>query len=145
MKRLDRRTHTILDSPELLVLAQDGAVWRHLQHLASQMLGLPRHLGIHNGGMILQGAPLWTRLPVEPATMEGRTVVQWDKEQLEDASIIKLDILGLRMLSVIAEATTHTQWTVDSGQWSVNGNGSERHALRMNHNVAAETVSHNQG
>ena len=72
--------------------------------LCEQLRGLPRHLGIHNGGMILMGKPLATRLPVEPATMPNHTVVQWDKESLETAGIAKIDILGLRMLSAIDEA-----------------------------------------
>ena len=56
--------------------------------------------------MILSGPPLNERLPIEPATMEDRTVVQWDKEGLEDGGIVKIDILGLRMLAAVAEATT---------------------------------------
>ncbi|MCO5206200.1 MAG: DNA polymerase III subunit alpha [Anaerolineae bacterium] len=72
--------------------------------LCRELIGLPRHLGIHNGGLILTGNPLATRIPVEPATMENRTVVQWDKESLETAGIVKIDVLGLRMLSAIDEA-----------------------------------------
>jgi error-prone DNA polymerase len=72
--------------------------------LCRQLIGLPRHLGIHNGGMILTGNPLATRIPVEPATMPDRTVVQWDKDSLESAGIVKIDVLGLRMLSAVSEA-----------------------------------------
>jgi error-prone DNA polymerase len=82
----------------------DALPWRHLLDLTGQIRGFPRHLGIHNGGMILMGAPLATRLPTEPATMDERYVVQWDKEALEEVGLIKVDILGLRMLSVIDEA-----------------------------------------
>lgn len=78
----------------------------HLLRLAPQLEGLPRHLGIHNGGMILSGPPLATLIPLEPATMADRTVVQWDKEALEEAGIVKVDILGLRMLSAIEDAVT---------------------------------------
>lgn len=104
IKLLDRRTHGIADSPELTTLAQQGVAWQHLQTLAESLLGSPRHLGIHNGGMILTAAPLTDRLPTEPATMPGRTVTQWDKDQFEELAFIKVDLLGLRMLSVIAEA-----------------------------------------
>lgn len=76
----------------------------HLLSLVRQLKGLPRHLGIHNGGLVLMGAPLAARLPTEPAAMADRTVVQWDKESLEAAGIVKIDILGLRMLSAIDEA-----------------------------------------
>lgn len=83
--------------------ALENPVWQQALHLAEQMDGLPRHLGIHNGGMVVSGQPLQQRVPVEPATMQARTVVQWDKEGLEDAGMVKIDILGLRMLSVLAE------------------------------------------
>jgi error-prone DNA polymerase len=74
-----------------------------LLELAAQMDGFPRHLGIHSGGMIITGSPLMGRVPTEPATMPDRVVVQWDKEGLEDAGLVKIDILGLRMLSAITE------------------------------------------
>lgn len=72
--------------------------------LSERLRGTPRHLGIHNGGMVLTGPPLHTRLPSEPAALAGRTVVQWDKQALEDAGLIKIDLLGLRTLSMLAEA-----------------------------------------
>ncbi len=72
--------------------------------LCRQLAGLPRHLGLHNGGMIITAAPLAARLPVEPATLAGRQVVQWDKDSLETAGLVKIDLLGLRMLSALAEA-----------------------------------------
>jgi error-prone DNA polymerase len=75
-----------------------------LLDLAGQIEGFPRHLGIHSGGMIITGSPLMGRVPTEPATMPDRVVVQWDKEGLEDAGLVKIDILGLRMLSAITEA-----------------------------------------
>ncbi len=84
--------------------ATGQAPFQHLLRLAPQLEGLPRHLGIHNGGMILSGPPLATLIPLEPATMVDRTVVQWDKEALEEAGLVKVDILGLRMLSAIEDA-----------------------------------------
>ena len=74
-----------------------------LLDLARQIDGFPRHLGIHSGGMIITGAPLMGRVPTEPATMPGRVVVQWDKEALEAVGLVKIDILGLRMLSAISD------------------------------------------
>ncbi len=82
----------------------DAPRGQQLLALAAAIDGLPRHLGIHNGGMVLSGPPLAAQVPVEPASMEGRTVVQWDKDALEAAGWIKLDVLGLRMLSAIADA-----------------------------------------
>ena len=78
--------------------------WQQWLRLAGALDGFPRHLGIHNGGMILSGPPLNAQIPIEPATMEERTVVQWDRESLEMVGWIKLDVLGLRMLSAIADA-----------------------------------------
>ncbi len=75
-----------------------------LRELCAQIDGFPRHLGIHNGGMVIMGRPLADRLPTEPATMPDRVVVQWDKEALEAAGLVKIDVLGLRMLSAIDEA-----------------------------------------
>lgn len=72
-------TEKITDKPP------DSPLWQHLSDLVEQIKGLPRHLSIHNGGMIITGAPITSRLPTEPAAMAGRVVVQWDKESLEDA------------------------------------------------------------
>ena len=82
----------------------DAPRWQQLLTLAAALDGVPRHLGIHNGGMVLSRAPLADCIPIEPASMEGRTVVQWDKDALEMAGWIKLDVLGLRMLSAISDA-----------------------------------------
>ena len=76
-----------------------------LAHLCHRIHGFPRHVGLHNGGMVVSRSPLSKRLPTEPATMPDRIVVQWDKDGLDDVGLIKIDILGLRMLSAIAEAS----------------------------------------
>lgn len=89
---------------EVLDGRENGAVWRTLIELCGQIDSFPRHLGIHNGGMVVMGVPLARRLPSEPATIAYRSVVQWDKDSLEDAGITKIDILGLRMLSAISDA-----------------------------------------
>jgi error-prone DNA polymerase len=65
--------------------------------------GLPRHLSQHPGGMVLGGGPLCDYVPLENATMPGRTVLQWDKSDCEDAGIVKVDLLGLGMMAVIQE------------------------------------------
>ena len=77
--------------------------WPLLVELCRQIEGTPRHLGIHCGGMILTGAPLSEIVPLERATMPGRVVVQWDKYAVEDAGLIKFDLLGLRALAVVDE------------------------------------------
>jgi len=89
---------------EVLGARAAAQVWGLLTELCTQIDGFPRHLGIHNGGMVVMGVPLAQRLPTEPATMADRYVVQWDKDSLEAAGLVKIDILGLRMLSAIAES-----------------------------------------
>ncbi|HEY2016150.1 MAG TPA: DNA polymerase III subunit alpha, partial [Bryobacteraceae bacterium] len=64
---------------------------------------LPRHLGQHSGGMVICQGQLDSVVPLEPATMPGRVVVQWDKEDCADLGIIKVDLLGLGMMAVIED------------------------------------------
>jgi error-prone DNA polymerase len=78
--------------------------WRQFLELSRDVIDFPRHLSIHNGGMLVTGEPLVDIAPVEPATMEGRRVVQFNKDDVEDLGLIKMDMLGLRTLSVVAEA-----------------------------------------
>ncbi len=72
--------------------------------LYSMIYGLPRHLGQHNGGMIICQGQLHTIVPLENASMPGRVVVQWDKDDCEDLGIIKVDLLGLGMMAALQEA-----------------------------------------
>ena len=66
------------------------------------MYGLPRHLGQHSGGMIICQDQLSSFMPLENASMPGRVVAQWDKDDCEDLGIIKVDLLGLGMMAVLA-------------------------------------------
>ncbi|WP_211234881.1 error-prone DNA polymerase [Glycomyces arizonensis] len=72
-----------------------------VRHLAAELADLPRHLGIHPGGMVLTEQPVAEIVPVEPARMAGRTVLQWDKEACADAGLVKFDLLGLGMLEAL--------------------------------------------
>jgi error-prone DNA polymerase len=74
--------------------------------LCRRIASFPRHLGIHSGGMLITRDPLVRVAPVEWATMRDRTVVQWDKDDLQDLGLIKIDLLGLGMLSLLREAFT---------------------------------------
>lgn len=69
-----------------------------------QIQNLPRHLGQHSGGMIIAAGRLDEIVPLEPASMPGRTVVQWDKDDCADLGLIKVDLLGLGMLNALEEA-----------------------------------------
>jgi len=75
--------------------------WAWLARLAGQAHGLPRHLSQHSGGMIVATRPLVDCVPLVPAAMEGRRLAQWDKDSCADAGFLKIDVLGLGMLSVV--------------------------------------------
>ena len=81
-----------------------GRLARQLGHLVGQILGFPRHLSQHVGGMVLSHSPLCELVPIENASMPGRTVVQWDKDDLDALGILKVDCLALGMLSAIRRA-----------------------------------------
>ncbi|MXZ72024.1 MAG: DNA polymerase III subunit alpha, partial [Acidobacteria bacterium] len=72
---------------------------RHLFRLASEIQDMPRHLSIHPGGFLLGHEPVHTLVPIENATMADRTVIQWDKQDLEDLGLFKVDLLGLGALT----------------------------------------------
>ncbi len=75
--------------------------WRWLAELSHEAHGLPRHLSQHSGGMIVATRPLIDCCPVVPAAMEGRQMVMWDKDSCADAGFLKIDLLGLGMLSAV--------------------------------------------
>jgi error-prone DNA polymerase len=86
--------------------------WRWLERLVDEAYGLPRHLSQHSGGMIIATRPLIDCCPVVPAAMEGRQMVQWDKDSCADAGFLKIDLLGLGMLSAVercVEMIAHTR------------------------------------
>ena len=78
--------------------------WAWLARLAAEAQGLPRHLSQHSGGMIVATRPLIDCCPIVPAAMEGRQIVQWDKDSCADAGFLKIDLLGLGMLSAVERA-----------------------------------------
>jgi error-prone DNA polymerase len=83
--------------------ASDLAVQQTMA-LARQLSGMPRHLSIHVGGFVITHGPLVSMAPVEAGAMQDRTVVQWEKDDLSALDILKVDLLGLGMLSVVARS-----------------------------------------
>jgi error-prone DNA polymerase len=75
--------------------------WRALAELLPEIAGLPRHISQHPGGMVISTGDLVELCPVQPAAMEGRQLVQWDKDSCSDAGFLKIDLLGLGMLSAV--------------------------------------------
>ena len=74
--------------------------------LCVRLQDLPRHLGQHSGGMVICQGQLNHVVPLERASMPGRTVIQWDKEVCSDLGIVKVDLLGLGMMAVIKDCLT---------------------------------------
>ncbi|MDX6689572.1 MAG: error-prone polymerase [Solirubrobacteraceae bacterium] len=81
--------------------------WGWLVRLAEEAYGLPRHLSQHSGGMIVATRPLVDCVPLVPAAMEGRQLAQWDKDSCADAGFLKIDLLGLGMLSAVERCVEH--------------------------------------
>ena len=105
-----RRKGAVRDAARALGYAQGAAdgwakgveeVPGSVDKLAAQFEGQPRHLGIHSGGMVICDRPIADVVPVEWARMEGRSVVQWDKDDCASAGLVKFDMLGLGMLEAL--------------------------------------------
>ena len=96
-----------MESPRMRTFAE---LWRSIQDL-------PRHLGQHSGGMVVCQGALDSVVPLEPASMPGRVVIQWDKDDCADMGIVKVDLLGLGMMAALQDAIelVNTSGTRDSG------------------------------
>jgi error-prone DNA polymerase len=77
--------------------------WRAFAELCAELSGLPRHISQHPGGMVISSRPLVELVPVQPCAMAGRQMVQWDKDSCSDAGFLKIDLLGLGMLSAVED------------------------------------------
>ena len=77
--------------------------WRAFVELCGELGGLPRHISQHPGGMVISTRPLVELVPVQPAAMAGRQLCQWDKDSCSDAGFLKIDLLGLGMLSAVED------------------------------------------
>jgi error-prone DNA polymerase len=96
----------IADELELLPDAERKRLsprWRAFAELCREIAGLPRHISQHPGGMVISTRPLVELVPVQPCAMAGRQMVQWDKDSCADAGFLKIDLLGLGMLSAVEE------------------------------------------
>jgi error-prone DNA polymerase len=112
-------------SASATILAQAGLdpADRRVQVLPDIVNGLhqaPRHRSIHVGGFVLTAEPLRTVVPIEPASMPGRTVIQWERDDLDPVGLVKIDLLGLGMLTVLQDCLKYIRAargvTVDLGQ-----------------------------
>jgi error-prone DNA polymerase len=107
LERLARVTegnpHRVAEEVAKLPGDHTSARWRALGVLAQEIGGLPRHISQHPGGMVISSRPLVELVPVQPAAMEGRQICQWDKDSCADAGFLKIDLLGLGMLSAVED------------------------------------------
>ena len=95
--------------------AHQGALWLEL---ARQLKGFPRHLSQHVGGFVLTEGKLTRLVPVEPASMDGRSVIQWDKDDLDAMGLLKVDVLALGMLSALRRAL-HLRAALRGEHWGL--------------------------
>ncbi|PYQ90870.1 MAG: error-prone DNA polymerase [Acidobacteria bacterium] len=98
---------------------------RTFARIWNQMLDLPRHLGQHSGGMVICQGQLDAVVPLENASMPGRVVVQWDKDDCADMGIVKVDLLGLGMMAVIQDSLA----LVNGPGFGIRDSGFESHGL----------------
>jgi error-prone DNA polymerase len=107
LERLARVTegnpHRVAEEVAKLPGDHTSSRWRALGELANEIGGLPRHISQHPGGMVISSRPLVDLVPVQPAAMEGRQICQWDKDSCADAGFLKIDLLGLGMLSAVED------------------------------------------
>jgi DNA-directed DNA polymerase III PolC len=91
-------------TPDFAKFGLTSEKFRLLLTLAQELKGFPRHLGIHSGGFVISHGPLIDIVPVESATMEGRFVIQWNKDDINTLGLMKIDVLSLGMLSAVRKA-----------------------------------------
>src|ERR671913_825191 len=104
-KRLDWWHRGTLSDEQLKESGVDpgDATVRALIGLTAQLLGFPRHLSQHTGGMVMTRGPLCELVPIENASMANRTVIEWDKDDIHTLGILKVDVLALGMLTAISK------------------------------------------
>ncbi|WP_146528869.1 error-prone DNA polymerase [Novipirellula artificiosorum] len=95
------RTGDLADRCRSAGLDPDTEIGKRFVYLVQTLVGFPRHLSQHVGGMVMTQGDLCELCPIENAAMEGRTVIQWNKDDLDDLGILKVDVLALGMLSAI--------------------------------------------
>ena len=96
----------VIDEPRLRELGLDphDVTIRQVVKLAGELIGFPRHLSQHVGGFVMTQGPLCEMVPVENAAMPDRTVIEWDKDDIDEMGMLKVDVLGLGMLTAIRKA-----------------------------------------
>ncbi|OBS96851.1 error-prone DNA polymerase [Vibrio cyclitrophicus] len=106
IKNTNRRDKSLGWQAQLtqLGLQPDSLKGQQFIHLVNEIIGFPRHLSQHVGGFVISSGPLYELVPVENAAMHDRTIIQWDKDDLETLGLLKVDVLALGMLSAIRKS-----------------------------------------
>lgn len=135
LKNIQRRDPTISWQQQLAPLGLDlhSALTQQLITLVEQLRGFPRHLSQHVGGFVISSGPLYELVPVENAAMAARTVIQWDKDDLETLGLLKVDVLALGMLSAIRKSFALIQQHYQTALTisSINQRGDDAAVYRM--------------
>ncbi len=106
IKNVNRRDRALSWQSQLgeLGIEPESSIGNKFVHLVEQLIGFPRHLSQHVGGFVISAGPLYELVPVENAAMPARTVIQWDKDDLESLKLLKVDVLALGMLTAIRKS-----------------------------------------
>jgi error-prone DNA polymerase len=106
IKNVNRRDRELSWQSQLgeLGIDPESPKGQHFIHLVEQLIGFPRHLSQHVGGFVISAGPLYEMVPIENASMAERTVIQWDKDDLETLKLLKVDVLALGMLTAIRKS-----------------------------------------
>ncbi|RDV23937.1 DNA polymerase III subunit alpha [Alteromonas aestuariivivens] len=135
IKNINRRDRVIPWQQQLQQcgLATDTPKVQQLVTLTEAILGFPRHLSQHVGGFVISAGPLYELVPVENAAMAERTVIQWDKDDLESLGLLKVDILALGMLTAIRKsfALINRQFKEEVSIPFITGLGDDRQVFDM--------------
>jgi DNA polymerase-3 subunit alpha/error-prone DNA polymerase len=111
--------------------------WPQIMALARRIIGIPRHLSVHPGGVVVAPAPIDGYVPIENAP-KGVPIIQWDKDGAEDAGLVKIDLLGNRSLGVIRDALANLRDNgidVDEGRWEPEDDPATRDTVARGHTM----------
>ncbi len=100
--------HKVLKS-----VVPDNFPWNFWSEFSTKLKGYPRHMGLHSGGFIISQNPIDELVPQEPASMDGRTIIQWAKDDIEELGFFKIDILALGMLTAVRKCFEYVNQSFD--------------------------------
>jgi error-prone DNA polymerase len=138
-RRLDWWDRGTLTDDHLREMGMDprNPLVRRVVNITAQLLGFPRHLSQHTGGMVMTQGPLCEMVPIENAAMENRTVIEWDKNDIDALGILKVDCLALGMLTCLSKSLR----LINSGNEPRRHGGTETNSLMESMNTTTSAAS----